>query len=51
MDPSGLWTVWLGYGFAIAAVLTVVGLTGYGIYVAFGPPGRELSDTLDEHDD
>ena len=51
MDPNGLWTVWLGYGFAIASGLVVVGLTGYGIYLAFGPPGKQLTDTFDEHED
>ena len=25
--------------------------TGYGLYTAFGPPNRELTDPWDEHDD
>ena len=33
---------------AIAAAVLV--LTTYGIYVAFGPPNKELDDTFDEHE-
>ena len=29
----------------------VLGLTIYGIYVAFGPPSKHLSDPIDDHDD
>ena len=35
--------------FTIAA--TLAGLTSYGIYVAFGPPSKKLTDSFDEHDD
>ena len=31
--------------------LAVLGLTIYGIYVAFGPPSKNLTDPIDEHDD
>ena len=33
--------------FTIAA--TLFGLTAYGIYTAFGPPSKELTDSFDEH--
>ncbi len=26
-------------------------ITGYGLYTAFGPPNKELTDPWDEHDD
>ena len=26
-------------------------ITGYGLYVAFGPPSRDLIDPWDEHED
>ena len=35
--------------FTIAA--TLAGLTAYGIYTAFGEPGKELEDPFDHHDD
>ncbi len=34
-----------------AISLTVLGMTVYGIYVAFGPPSKQLTDTFDEHED
>ena len=34
------------------AVLTaLLGLTGFGIYTAFGPPSRTLDDPFDDHED
>ncbi|BAQ65235.1 photosystem II reaction center protein PsbN [Geminocystis sp. NIES-3709] len=36
-------------GFSIAAVLVAV--TGYSIYMAFGPPSAELSDPFEDHED
>jgi len=33
----------------ITAALLI--LTSYGIYVAFGPPNKELEDSFDHHDD
>ena len=30
---------------------SIVVLTGYGIYMAFGPPSKELDDPFDDHDD
>ena len=26
-------------------------ITGYGVYMAFGPPNKNLTDPWDEHDD
>ena len=34
---------------AIAAV--VVCITAYGIYLAFGPPSKDLQDPYDMHED
>ena len=34
---------------AVLAVLLV--LTGFGIYTAFGPLSKQLSDPFDDHDD
>ena len=34
--------------FTIAVALAM--LTSYGIYMAFGPPSKELEDTFDHHD-
>lgn len=39
----------LSLGLVLLAVL--VGLTGFGIYTAFGPPARQLSDPFDDHED
>jgi PsbN protein len=36
---------------AIAVLVVLLGLTGFGIYTAFGPPSRELSDPFDDHED
>ena len=39
----------LTIAFTIAA--TLAGLTAYGIYTAFGEPGKQLEDPFDHHDD
>ncbi len=39
----------LSVGIAIVAI--VVALTGYSIYVAFGPPSKTLADPFDDHED
>ena len=31
--------------------ITFVGLTCWGIYVAFGKPSKQLTDPFDEHED
>ena len=36
---------------SIAVLTALLGLTGYGIYTAFGPPSRQLDDPFDDHDD
>ena len=36
---------------AIAVLVALFGLTGFGIYIAFGPPSRQLDDPFDDHDD
>jgi len=28
----------------------IVTMTGYGIWLSFGPPSKELTDSFDEHD-
>ena len=44
-------TEWLGPIGAIGAMALLFGLTGFGIWQAFGPPSRGLIDSFDEHDD
>lgn len=48
MDPSSPSPA-LSVALAVLAVL--LALTGFGIYTAFGPPSRRLSDPFDDHDD
>ena len=36
---------------SIAVLTALLGLTGFGIYTAFGPPSRQLDDPFDDHDD
>ena len=40
-------------GIVVAIVLlsTLAGMTIYGVYTAFGPPSKELTDSFEEHDD
>ena len=49
MDPSTTGSPALSV--AIAVLVALLGLTGFGIYTAFGPPSRQLSDPFDDHDD
>jgi PsbN protein len=35
----------------ISILATIVGLTGYAIYTAFGPPAKELDDPFEDHED
>ena len=39
------------YSLLIAMVTIAFGLTGYGLYTAFGPPSKELEDPFEEHED
>lgn len=43
MEPATILIICIG-----AAVLAV---TGYAIYIAFGPPAAQLNDPFDEHED
>ncbi|HIK14852.1 MAG TPA: photosystem II reaction center protein PsbN [Leptolyngbyaceae cyanobacterium M33_DOE_097] len=43
MEPA------IALNISICAVL--VGLTGYAIYTAFGPPAKDLSDPFEDHED
>ena len=36
---------------AITILVVLVGLTGFGVYTAFGPPAKGLEDPWDDHDD
>jgi len=49
MDPSSTGSPALSVAIAVLAVL--LGLTGMGIYLAFGPPSKGLTDPFDDHDD
>ena len=36
---------------AIAVLVVLLGLTGFGVYTACGPPSKGLTDPFDDHDD
>lgn len=36
---------------AIAVLAVLLALTGFGVYTAFGPPSKELTDPFDDHED
>ena len=36
---------------AIGVLAVLLGLTGFGVYQAFGPPSKGLDDPFDDHDD
>lgn len=36
---------------AITVLVVLLALTGFGIYTAFGPPSKGLTDPFDDHDD
>lgn len=48
MDPSSTSPA---LSVAIAVLVVLLALTGFGIYTAFGPPSRGLTDPFDDHDD
>lgn len=48
MDPS---TPSPALSVALAVLAVLLALTGFGIYTAFGPPSRRLTDPFDDHDD
>jgi len=35
----------------VIIVLSLTILTSYGIYMSFGPPSKNLTDSFDEHED
>ena len=49
MDPTTSTTPALSVALAVLAVL--LALTGFGIYTAFGPPSKRLTDPFDDHED
>ena len=36
---------------ALTVLAVLLSLTGFGIYTAFGPPSKQLTDPFDEHED
>ncbi len=36
---------------AIAVLTVLLALTGFGVYTAFGPPSKQLTDPFDDHED
>ncbi|MEB3323087.1 MAG: photosystem II reaction center protein PsbN [Synechococcaceae cyanobacterium] len=48
MDPTSSSPA-LSVALAVLAVLHA--LTGFGVYMAFGPPSKGLADPFDDHDD
>ena len=36
---------------AIGVLVVLLGLTGFGVYTAFGPPSKKLDDPFDDHED
>ena len=36
---------------AIGVLAVLLGLTGFGVYQAFGPPSKGLDDPFDGHED
>ena len=49
MDPTTSTSPALSVALAVLAVL--LALTGFGIYTAFGPPSKRLTDPFDDHED
>ncbi|MCX5958987.1 MAG: photosystem II reaction center protein PsbN [Cyanobacteria bacterium] len=49
MEPAATSSPALSVAIAVLAVL--LGLTGFGIYTAFGTPSKRLTDPFDDHED
>jgi PsbN protein len=49
MEPAATSSPALSVAIAVLAVL--LSLTGFGIYTAFGPPSKRLTDPFDDHED
>ena len=39
------------FSVALAVLTVLLALTGFGIYTAFGPPSKKLTDPFDDHED
>ena len=52
-SPPGRFLLYIFYyiSVSIALLTALLGLTGFGLYAAFGPPSRDLDDPFDDHDD
>ena len=35
----------------VSIAAAVIGITGYAIYLSFGPPADELADPFEDHED
>ncbi|MCP9859501.1 MULTISPECIES: photosystem II reaction center protein PsbN [unclassified Cyanobium] len=49
MDPAASTSPALSVALTVLAVL--LALTGFGVYTAFGPPSKSLTDPFDDHED
>jgi len=36
---------------SISVAVAVIVITGWGIYISFGPPSKELADPYEDHED
>jgi PsbN protein len=36
---------------ALTVLVALLALTGFGVYLAFGPPSKGLTDPFDDHED
>ncbi|BAY12555.1 photosystem II reaction center protein PsbN [Calothrix sp. NIES-2098] len=36
---------------SISLAALVIAITGWGIYISFGPPSKELADPFEDHED
>ncbi|KGF73479.1 photosystem II reaction center protein N [Neosynechococcus sphagnicola sy1] len=36
---------------SISIGAVIIAVTGYGVYVSFGPPAKDLRDPFEEHED
>ena len=50
MDPT-LSSTSPAFSVALTMLVVLLALTGFGIYHAFGPPSKQLTDPFDDHDD
>ena len=50
MDPTAT-TSSPALSVALTVLAVLLSLTGFGVYQAFGPPSKGLTDPVDDHDD